>query len=59
VLLFNDREVLKTVGTISHKQMEEQVKQVYHLFDNKRKEVEAKQADLDDLKLLEEKLKGK
>ena len=51
--------MLKTAGTISHKQMEEQVKQVYHLFDNKRKEVEAKQADLDDLKLLEEKLKGK
>jgi len=59
VLQFNDREVLKTAGAISHKQMEEKVKLVYEGFDKKRKEVEAKQADLDDLKLLEEKLKGK
>jgi len=59
VLQFNDREVLKTAGAISHKQMEEKVKLVYEGIDKKRKEVEAKQADLEDLKLLEEKLKGK
>lgn len=59
ILQFNDKEVLKSAGAISHKQMEEQVKQVYEQFDSKRKEFEAKQADLEDLKLLEEKIKSK
>ncbi len=55
ILQFNDREVLNDAGSISHLQMEEQVRLVYEQFDNKRKEFEAKQADLEDLKQLEEK----
>lgn len=59
ILQFNDKEVLKSAGSISHQQMEEQVKLVYEQFDQNRKEFEAKQADLDDLKFLEEKIKKK
>jgi len=59
ILQLNDKEVLKSAGAVSHKQMEEQVKLVYKEFDKNRKEFEAKQADLDDLKLLEDKLKKK
>lgn len=57
ILQLNDREVLKTAGTITHEQMEEQVKLVYEQFDKNRKDFEAKQADLDDLKQLESKLR--
>ena len=37
--------------------MEEKVKQIYTLFDQKRKQFEAEQADLEDLKTLEERIK--
>ena len=57
ILQFNDREVLKSAGSISHKQMEEKVKLVYERFDKHRKQFEAKQADLDDLKQIENKIK--
>lgn len=59
ILQFNDREVLKTAGSITHEQMEEHVKLVYEQFDKNRKDFEAKQADLDDLKQLESKLRKK
>jgi len=59
ILQFNDREVLKSAGSISHKQMEEKVDLVYERFDKHRKEFEAKQADLDDLKQIENKIKKK
>lgn len=59
ILQFNDREILKNAGAISHKQMEEQVKLIYEQFDKKRIAFEAKQADLEDLKALEEKIKKK
>lgn len=59
ILQFNDREVLKNAGAVSKKQMEEQVKLVYEQFDAKRTAFEAKQADLEDLKALEEKIKKK
>jgi hypothetical protein len=59
ILQFNDKEVLKSAGTVSHKQMEEQVNVVYEQFDKNRKEFEAKQADLDELKQIEVKLKKK
>lgn len=59
ILQFNDKEVLTSAGFISHYQMEEQVNHVYEEFNTKRKEFEAKQADLDDLKVIEEKIKKK
>jgi len=59
ILELNDREILTSAGSVSHKQMEEKVKLVYEQFDKNRKEFEAKQDDLDDLKLIEEKIKKK
>lgn len=59
ILQFNDKEVLKNAGSVSHQQMEEQVKLVYEQFDKNRKAFDAKQADLDDLMILEEKIKKK
>ena len=57
VLEFNDKDVLLHAGSISHKQMEEKVKSIYEEFDERRKQAEAKEADLEDLKLLESKIK--
>tara|TARA_R110002051_G_scaffold35717_1_gene78269 strand:+ start:322 stop:1320 length:999 start_codon:yes stop_codon:yes gene_type:complete len=57
VLEFNDKDVLLHAGSISHKQMEEKVKSIYEEFDERRKQAEAKEADLEDLKILESKIK--
>tara|TARA_R100001369_G_scaffold90343_1_gene129221 strand:+ start:3184 stop:4182 length:999 start_codon:yes stop_codon:yes gene_type:complete len=56
VLEFNDKDVLLHAGSISHKQMEEKVKSIYEEFDERRKHAEAKEADLEDLKILESKI---
>ncbi|MFQ1048148.1 virulence RhuM family protein [Avibacterium paragallinarum] len=48
LLTFNDKPLLKTVGKISHKQMEEKVRSVYEAFSQKRKQEEARQADKED-----------
>ena len=60
IIEFNDKEVLKNNGTISHNQMEKMVEKVYATFDKKRKEQEAIEADfqdLEELKQLEERVK--
>ena len=60
IIEFNDKEVLKNNGTISHTQMEKMVEKVYATFDKKRKEQEAIEADfqdLEELKQLEERVK--
>lgn len=60
VLEFNGQKVLKGHGSISNAVMEQKVREIYESFDAKRKEVDAHQADEDDLKelkSLEEKLK--
>ena len=57
VLEFNDKDVLLHTGSISHKQMEEKVRSIYEEFDERRKQAEAKEADLEDLKILESKIK--
>lgn len=59
IIEFNDKEVLKNNGTISHAQMEKMVEKVYSAFDEKRKEQEAIEADfqdLEELKQLEERV---
>ena len=59
ILTFNERPLLKGKGTISKAEMEEKVREIYRLFDAKRKRYEAIQADQEDLvelKLLEEKI---
>ena len=59
ILQFNDRKVLKSAGSISHKQMEKKIKSVYEQFDKRRKEFEAELADLNDLKEIEDIIKKK
>ena len=62
IIEFNDKEILKNNGTISHNQMEKMVEKVYATFDKKRKEQEAIEADfqdLEELKQIEDKLKVK
>jgi len=59
ILAFNERPLLTGKGTISNAAMEEKVREIYQLFDKKRKIYEAEQADQEDLaelKLLEEKI---
>lgn len=61
IIEFNDKEILKNNGTISHNQMEKMVEKVYATFDKKRKEQEAIEADfqdLEELKQIEERLKS-
>ncbi len=57
LLEFNEKKVLNNPGSISHKEMEKKVYIIYDEFNQRRKEFEAKQADLEDLKYLEEKIK--
>lgn len=59
ILEFSDKNILTHSGKIAHAQMEEQVREIYDEFEQKRKAFEAKKADLEDLKYLEEKIKKK
>ncbi|MDO9208786.1 MAG: virulence RhuM family protein [Sulfuricurvum sp.] len=54
IIEFNDKEVLKGYGSVSHKQMEKMVEKVYETFDTGRKRMEAIEADAEDLKELEQ-----
>ncbi len=54
ILAFNDQPLLKSKGKISHKQMENKVREIYQLFDQKRKAFDAQQADADDLQALKQ-----
>ena len=59
LLTFNERPLLKGKRTVSNAEMEEKVREIYRLFDAKRKRHDAIQADQDDLvelRLLEEKI---
>jgi hypothetical protein len=53
----NDQTILQNTGSVSNKEMIKHVKKVYDTFDKQRKLHEAKHADLDDLKALEEMIK--
>lgn len=62
IIELNDKTLLKSAGKISRQQMEKTVEKVFQLFDSKRKKEDAKQADeqeLEELKQLESKLKGR
>lgn len=54
LLAFQDRPVLKGAGSVSRRQMEQSVEQRYEAFDQKRKTAEARLADAEDLKELEQ-----
>lgn len=60
IIEFNDKELLKGYGSISHEQMKKMVTKVYETFDSKRKILDAQEADNQDmkeLKQLEERVK--
>lgn len=59
VLEFNDQKVLKGLGSISNKQMEEKVRKIYAAFDTNRKIEEAKKEDAIELEEIEKLLKKK
>ncbi len=60
ILEFNDKPLLKGKGSVGKEIMEAKVREIYRLFEQKRKTDEARQADLADLEelnLLEDQIK--
>ena len=59
ILEFNDKPLLTSKGKISKIAMEQKVREIYRLFDKKRKTFDAQKADeedLEELKMIEKKL---
>jgi hypothetical protein len=54
IINLNDKNVLDHKGSISHKEMEQQVEKIYEEFNKRRKQEEAQNADLEDLEEIEE-----
>ena len=54
LISFQGMTVLQDKGSVSNTQMESHVREIYADFDTKRKQLEAQEADADDLKLLED-----
>ena len=54
MLTFQEKDILQGAGSITNYEAEETAKQVYDVFNTKRKQVEAQMADADDLKMLED-----
>ncbi len=54
MLTFQEKDILQCAGSITNYEAEETAKQVYDVFNTKRKQVEAQMADADDLKMLED-----
>ena len=54
LLTFQEKDILQGAGSITNYEAEETAKQVYDIFNTKRKQVEAQTVDADDLKMLED-----
>ena len=54
LLTFQEKDILQGTGSITNYEAEETAKQVYDIFNTKRKQMEAQAADADDLKMLED-----
>lgn len=54
MLAFNDQSILQGAGSVSREQMEQLAHQRYDAFDQKRRQAERIQADVDDLKAIEQ-----
>lgn len=54
LLTFQEKDILQGAGSITNYVAEETAKQVYGVFNTKRKQMEAQTADADDLKMLED-----
>ena len=54
LLTFQEKDILQGAGSITNYDAEETAKQIYDVFNTKRKQVEAQKANADDLKMLED-----
>ena len=54
LLSFQEKDILQGKGSISNEEMEARVRQVYATFDTQRRQLDAQQADAEDLKMLED-----
>lgn len=54
LLAFQEKDILQGAGSMTNYEAEETAKQVYDVFNTKRKQLEAQAADADDLKMLED-----
>ncbi len=54
LLTFQEKDILQGAGSITNYEAEQTAKQVYDVFNTKRKQMEAQTADADDLKMLED-----
>ncbi len=54
LIQFQGMDVLQGKGSVSNAKMESYARNVYATFEAKRKQIEAQQADADDMKLLED-----
>ena len=54
LLTFQEKEILHGKGSISNEEMETRVRQVYATYDAQRRQLDAQQADAEDIKMLED-----
>lgn len=54
LLTLQEKDILQGAGSITNYEAEKTAKQVYDVFNAKRKRLEAQAADADDLKMLED-----
>jgi hypothetical protein len=54
LLTFQEKDILQGHGSISNAEAETTVKQVYDVFNARRKQLEAQEADAEDLKMMED-----
>lgn len=62
IIEFNDKKLLDHKGSVSNAQMEKHVDSIYEKFENKRKKIEAQNADeqdIEELKQLEHQIKSR
>jgi hypothetical protein len=54
LLTFQEKDILLGKGNISNEEMETRVRQVYATYDAQRRQLDAQQADAEDIKMLED-----
>jgi len=54
LLTFQEKDILHGKGNISNEEMETRVRQVYATYDAQRRQLDAQQADAEDIKMLED-----
>ena len=54
ILTLHGKDILADKGSVTNAEMEEKVKEIYERFNSRRKVYEARLADDEDMKLLEE-----